>query len=110
MDNPASFRAEAIYQLRRDGCPGCGRTLRQLTQAGIPVRAHHVVYEQEVRRRRGPLHDPRNALGLCDPCHTGHHGQHPLPLRTLPLEAVEFARELLGDHASDYLKRRYPPG
>lgn len=112
IDNSLSFREEAIYQVRRDGCPGCGKTMRQLVDAGVQVRAHHVVYAQEVRRRRGAMHDTRNALGVCDPCHVAHHaGRRPLPLASLPREALEFAGELLGSpFAEDYLTRRYAAG
>lgn len=87
---------------------------------------HHVVYEQELRRRwdsspkvrkRWPTYpklknDVRNLVDICFNHHTGtegHHsgGRHTLPLEMLPDEAIEFAFELLGPFAYDYLRRRY---
>ncbi len=109
IDNPESFFNEALWQLRTLRCPGCGRSDVTLARAGVAARAHHVVYEQEVRRRGGALHDTRNAMGVCDPCHARHHDGTPwrLALSALTAEHHAFAAELLGDSAGDYLARRY---
>jgi hypothetical protein len=58
VSNPASFRAEARWQRV---CAVCG--------AGGRYEGHHVVPKQLLRRLKLPLHDPRNALRLCPPCH-----------------------------------------
>lgn len=73
---------------------------------------HHVVYEQHVRREGGDVYDPRNALTLCISCHTSHHrrGSRTVPLRVLRDANYEFAFELLGAAAFDYLRRRYTGG
>lgn len=84
---------------------------------------HHVVYEQELRRRwksgqvdmaRWPtkkrlLEDCRNLIDMCQPHHFAHHdGATGRILTTmLPDEALEFAFELLGPYAYDYIKRHY---
>lgn len=109
IDDPLSFHREAMWQLRTLGCPGCGRSGTRLERDRVTVRAHHVVYEQEVRRRGGPLHDTRNSMGVCDPCHDRHHDGTPwrLPRRGLTAEHRVFAAELLGAAAEQYLARRY---
>lgn len=70
---------------------------------------HHVVYRQHVRREGGDIYDPRNALRLCVSCHSSHHrrGSKIVPLAALRDENYEFAFELLGAAAFDYLRRRY---
>lgn len=76
---------------------------------GAPaVQLHHVVYQQHVRNRGGDLTDARNLLALCYDCHRRHHNRvAPIPRASLPDAAVEFAEELLGDYANDYLGRYY---
>lgn len=90
------------------------------------IHRHHVVYEQELRRRwdsdpavreRWPRYqllkgDPRNLVDICFNHHTGREGHHSggekaILLERLPDEAIEFAFDLLGGYAYDYLKRRY---
>lgn len=72
---------------------------------------HHVVYKQEVRRRKGDVSDPRDALRLCNSCHPAHHHRsRPVPLAALRDENYEFAFELMGVAAFDYLRRRYAGG
>jgi hypothetical protein len=80
-------------------CPDKGDRLAQ----------HHVVYEQHVRNEGGDCHDGRNALCLCDSCHMSHHrrGTRVVPLEVLRDCNFEFAGELLGPAAYDYLRRRY---
>lgn len=75
----------------------------------VVLAQHHVVYEQKVRREGGAVWDPRNALTLCDLCHTSHHrrGSKVVPLSALTDGNYAFAVELLGAAAFDYLRRRY---
>lgn len=70
---------------------------------------HHVVYEQELRRRGVPIYDPNNALRLCRDCHLGHHHTRPLPQTALLTCHIEYAKQVLGDFYIDYLNRRYIP-
>ncbi len=84
--------------------PGC----RSTEFAG----GHHVIYQQELTRigRADLLWDRRNALRVCPNCHTGtnaHHGLHPLPLTCLTDANYEFAFEVLGARAFDYLRQKY---
>ena len=77
----------------------CGQPAEQL---------HHVVYAQHVRRHGGDLNDGRNLLPLCYDCHRRHHNRIAvIPVTSLPDVAVEFAHELLGEAAPDYLGRYY---
>lgn len=70
--------------------------------------AHHVVYEQELRKRGLPRWDARDGLPVCRTCHEAHHnGSKRLPLHLLPTVSLEFAFEQLGAYAYDYLRRRY---
>lgn len=79
--------------------PGCTRRA---------VHLHHVVYKQEVGRRGGDTDAAANYLPLCFQCHGDHHGGNDkLPLRVLPDEAIEWAFDLLGAYAYDYLRRKY---
>lgn len=72
------------------------------------IALHHVVYRQHVRREGGDEWDPRNALPLCDSCHSRHHRRsRVIALSVLPASALEFASELLGAYAFDYLRRYY---
>lgn len=82
-------------------CNGPGCTNRAVHQ-------HHVVYAQEVRRRGGDLKDRRNLLALCWRCHMDHHARTDvLPLTVLGDVHIDYAIELLGAYAFDYLERRY---
>jgi hypothetical protein len=91
------------------------------------VARHHCIYEQELRRvyrarrvppMRGGLEvdadwvalcdDPRNLVLVAFDCHSAHHGRsRPYPLAMLPDSVFEFAAEVLGLRAHDYLRRRY---
>lgn len=52
--------------------------------------------------------DPRNGLTLCGGCHSAHHKRGRIvPIRALRPENLEYARELLGEAAEDYLRRYY---
>lgn len=70
---------------------------------------HHVVYEQELRRRGLPIYDPRNALRVCRRCHQNHHHMQPLPQIALTTSHLTYAKEALGEFHIDYLNRRYLP-
>ncbi len=71
--------------------------------------AHHAgVYEQTLKRLGLPLWDPANALRLCLACHAKHHSpNHKLPLSVLRAQNIRYALDVLGEHAYDYLRRRY---
>jgi hypothetical protein len=73
------------------------------------VHSHHVVYQQELRRRGGSTTDVRNIVRIAGKCHRWHHDRHVvLPLAVLPDGAFEFAVELMGAGAAyEYLRRRY---
>lgn len=72
-----------------------------------PWDPHHVVYEQELRRRGLPIYDPRNVMRLCRRCHQSHHRTRPIALAVLNAMHFAYAREALGDFHTDYLNRRY---
>jgi hypothetical protein len=72
------------------------------------VHFHHVVYRQHIRGVGGDVDDPRAVMPLCFSCHGDHHARcRVLPRSCLPAAAVEFAHEVLGAWADDYLARRY---
>jgi hypothetical protein len=85
---------------------GCGR------RAGHD---HHVITRQELRRRVSPERsyrslqtDRRNIVRVAFDCHFDHHAQmRPFDLRCFPDAVFEFAGELLGAYAYDYLSRYY---
>lgn len=67
--------------------------------------------EQHVRAAGGDVFDLRNRLSVLHACHMGHHtgsAWQKIAQSQLRPENVEFARELLGDGAQDYLDRHYP--
>jgi hypothetical protein len=68
---------------------------------------HHVVLEQHVIRCGGDRWHPDNALALCRRCHLPLAHARKLPLTTLRDENLDFAFNLLGSHAYDYMRRRY---
>lgn len=103
MNNRESFVAEAQYQ---GHCMGC--------ESLAVWQPHHVVYRQECRRRGAPEWDPRNVLRVCivpiTGCHYRHHdGTQGTPITTAKLtdDNIEFAFEVLGVYAVDYLRRHY---
>lgn len=112
VSNPQSFRNEARFQrvcARRD------------CQRGGSFHAHHVVDEAILRDRchipKKDRYDTRNALRLCqglgDPdrrCHFSHeHRVEGYVVKTVELtdDNLEYAFEVLGDYAADYLRREY---
>ena len=70
---------------------------------------HHVIYQQELKRigREDALWDKRNALRLCPRCHGDNHGLYQVKLTDLTDANYEFAFEVLGERASDYLRTKY---
>jgi hypothetical protein len=76
--------------------------------------AHHVVSAQELRKRRLPVYDKRNALPLCPigttgfRCHERHeNGVERIPLECLTDDNLNYASETLGSYAGDYLRAHY---
>jgi hypothetical protein len=102
LSNYQSFRAEARYQRVCAACDSAGT-----------FQPHHVVYEQELVRRRLPRYDTRNALRLCGPgaknrCHERHHGpNYKIPTAKLTDSNVIYAFMVLGPYAADWLRRYY---
>lgn len=97
ISNPESFRAEARAQFE---CAVCGST-----GSWDP---HHVVQRQHLRRLGLPEWDTRNALRLCQDCHTAHTSHYrKVPLVKILDENVAYAYEALGTAAFDYFARRY---
>ena len=75
-----------------------------------PEQSHHVVTRQKLRKigREDAWWDARNGVPVTTRAHQRHHSRHaPIPLSSLPPEALEFAAEVLGDAAPDYLRRFY---
>lgn len=77
-----------------------------------PWHPHHVIYRQELEKLgitdRAVLWDRRNCLRLCPDCHMNHHGRaKPVLLTCLTDANYEFAFEVLGWRAYDYLRQKY---
>lgn len=73
---------------------------------------HHVLLEQRVRREGGDPWDIANSMLLHPDCHDEHHSGAPharrIKLANVPLAAVAFAVDLLGeDGAVRYFAARY---
>lgn len=101
--NP-NFKGDEADKIRwrsqaADACAVCGSSDR--------LQLHHVVYEQNVRRAGGNPWDPRDSLTTCIRCHCGHHHGSGITLMLLRDENFDFAFELLGAAAYDYLRRHY---
>lgn len=74
-----------------------------------PWHPHHVIYRQWLEKN-GFKHlawDTRNCLRLCENCHANHHGLHHIPLTALRDANYEFAFEVMGLAAVDYLRQKY---
>lgn len=72
--------------------------------------AHHVVEASELKRRNrfDVLWDERNALRLTPDVHRRHTNRmEPVPLRCLTQDNIDFAFEVLGASARDYLATKY---
>lgn len=99
--NPRSFWEEARYQMV---CALCGKP--------GDFHAHHVVAKNYLRRSYGltgdALYDTRNALRMHRLCHFQfEHAMLELPMTKLLDPNIEYAFEILGAHAFDYLQRQY---
>lgn len=106
--NPASFRAEARYQRV---CAYCGKAR--------PFHAHHVVDKAALEKRgiRGNARfDTRNALRLCEDLSAGIAGRCHLQFENRRIEItasmlkdcnIDYAFEVLGAYAYDYLRQEY---
>lgn len=96
----ASFRAEALSQRC---CVMCGTTKGW--------HAHHVVYEQQLKRlgmSGHMLYDSCNAMRLCKRCHERHHTRvATIPTKKLLDHHIEYACHVLGTYAVDWLRRYY---
>lgn len=72
--------------------------------------AHHVVEARELKARglNHLLWDERNALRLRPDVHRRHTNRmEPVPLRCLTQDNIDFAFEVMGASAKDYLERLY---
>lgn len=106
--NPESFRLEARFQVV---CAYCGKSR--------PFHAHHVVDKAELEKRgiRGNAqYDTRNALRLCEDLTRGIEGRchYQFENRRIQITStmlkdqnIEYAFEVLGAYAFDYLKQEY---
>lgn len=70
---------------------------------------HHVLLAQIVRREHGDEWSIANSMLVAEDCHLAHHlAVRKIPLDQVPIAAVEFAVDLLGEaRAIDYFRRRY---
>lgn len=67
---------------------------------------HHVIYRQHCPT--GRKWDLANMLPVCDLCHEAHHnGLRRIDRGDLTEANLQFANDVLGAGAGDYLRRRY---
>jgi hypothetical protein len=72
------------------------------------VHSHHIFYEAELRDRGLPRYDQANLMALCLDCHFNHHnGSRRISLTLLTDENLDYAFNILGAYAYDWLGRRY---
>lgn len=93
-------RACAVSRDGRDWDPKVGKNWE----------AHHVVEAAELKRRglHHLLWDERNALRLRPDVHRRHTNRmEPVPLRCLKQDNIDFAFEIMGAGAKDYLDQKY---
>lgn len=87
--------------------------LEALKQPGpTPFEAHHVIRRQDLRALGKDEWDPRNARRIALQAHDEHHvpgalGDPRIKTTALLDMNVDYAFEVLGDYALDYLRRRY---
>ena len=98
--------AEIAWKTPRWGrCEACGLIDDE------PLHGHHIVSRQMVARAGGDEWNPANRLDLCGTCHFNHEfdlANRKIPLGRIPVEAVDFAADLLGeDLAMVYLLKHY---
>lgn len=73
-----------------------------------PFDPHHVVEQQWLTREGLPLDDRRNALRLSPDVHANHTTKTTkVPMRCLTDANIEYAFEVMGIRAVDYLARHY---
>lgn len=73
-----------------------------------PFDPHHVVEKSWLKREGLPLDDRRNALRLSPDVHANHTtGMEQVPQRCLTDANIEYAFEVMGVRATDYLARKY---
>lgn len=99
---PASRRPRAPEQwtagIRWTPCEQCGQERS--------VHAHHVIYEQVLRREGLDLWDTRNRMLLCFACHAAHHAR----TRVLELRDDHSVWGFAADHGLTWwLVRTYYP-
>jgi len=91
-------------------CQKCGAS-KGPNGGPIPWDAHYVVEKQKLKAigRTDLLWDHRNAMRLCKhPCHATHTNAHErVKLSALSNDNFNFAFEVLGAAAYDYLRERY---
>lgn len=108
VSNPASFHAEARYQIE---CAYCGAV-------GKPFHAHHAVDKQTLKGWGIPLserYDTRNAMRLCEGLNTRRchfqfeNGRIEISLSKLSDDNIEYAFEAAPTpgKAYEYLRREY---
>jgi hypothetical protein len=82
-------------------CQMCGTTR-------WPWHAHHVVYEQHLKKAGAAIWCNSNSMRLCEDCHRRHHNRSQvIPLAKLHDQHITYAFDVLGLAADFYLKQRY---
>lgn len=104
----ANMRAFKQAAWEQRACAVTGDTADVMEDGSKGWEAHHVVEKRWLKANFKPLWDWRNALRL----RPDVHGQHttrmkPVPLRCLTDENIQFAFEVMGYMAYDYLTRLY---
>lgn len=73
-----------------------------------PFDPHHVIEQQWLKGEGLPVDDRRNALRLNPDVHANHTtGAAKVPQRCLTDANIEYAFEVMGVRATDYLARKY---
>lgn len=79
-----------------------------VTRQGGAFDPHHVVEQQWLKREGFPVDDKRNALRLNPDVHANHTTKvKKVPMRCLLDSNLEYAFEVMGVRAIDYLERNY---
>lgn len=83
----------------RARCVNCGERA---------VHQHHLLFRQELRRRRVDAGATESVAPMCWTCHgLVHEGGRKVSLSVFPDAVIGFAVDVLGPYAVDYLDRRY---
>jgi hypothetical protein len=100
ISDPRAFWEEARYQRACAQCDSTGR-----------FEAHHIIEKQWLKRHGfewRDRYDTRAALRLCLLCHHGQTSKlKKVELKNLTLDNLEYAFEVMGAAAADYLHRHY---